>query len=94
MTTSATAVPGPVTPGPGSASVPAPVPAGPGQVADGYSAALAELEAILQQLERADVDVDTLATQVQRASELIGFCRERITNARLRIDQVVAGLEP
>ena len=82
--TSATADPGPVTPGP--------VSPGPGPMADGYSAALAELEAILLQLERADVDVDTLATQVQRASELIGFCRERITNARLRIDQVVAGL--
>jgi|CXWL01.1.fsa_nt_gi exodeoxyribonuclease VII small subunit len=62
-------------------------------VADGYASALAELEEILGQLERSDVDVDTLATQVQRASELISFCRERIANARLRIDQVVAGLD-
>jgi exodeoxyribonuclease VII small subunit len=62
-------------------------------VAAGYSSALGELEEILALLERSDVDVDTLATQVQRASELIGFCRERIANARLRIDQVVAGLD-
>lgn len=61
-------------------------------VATGYAAALAELEQILAELERADVDVDRLATQVQRAAELIGFCRERITNARLQIEQVVAGL--
>jgi exodeoxyribonuclease VII small subunit len=65
----------------------------PDPVAAGYSSALGELEEILALLERSDVDVDTLATQVQRASELIGFCRERIANARLRIDQVVAGLD-
>lgn len=62
-------------------------------VADGYASALAELESILAQLERADVDVDTLATHVQRASALIGFCRERIGSARVQIDQIVAGLE-
>ena len=61
-------------------------------VATGYAAALAELEQILAELERADVDVDRLATQVQRAAALIGFCRERIGNARLQIEQVVAGL--
>lgn len=63
-------------------------------VAAGYAEALAELEQILAQLERADVDVDVLAAQVQRAAALISFCRDRIGNARLQIDQVVAGLAP
>lgn len=58
----------------------------------GYAAALGELETILQGLERTDVDVDVLASQVARAAELIGFCRERIGNARLQIEQVVADL--
>ena len=31
-------------------------------------------------------------TQVKRAAELIGFCRDRIGNARLHIEQVVADL--
>jgi exodeoxyribonuclease VII small subunit len=62
------------------------------QVATGYAAALAELEKILAELERADVDVDVLATQVKRAAELIGFCRDRIGSARLHIEQVVADL--
>ena len=62
-------------------------------VASGYAAALAELEEILQRLERADVDVDVLATQVARAAELITFCRDRIGSARLQIEQVVASLE-
>ncbi len=58
----------------------------------GYAAALSELETILQGLERSDVDVDVLAAQVARAAELIGFCRDRIGNARLQIEQVVADL--
>jgi exodeoxyribonuclease VII small subunit len=61
-------------------------------VATGYAAALAELEEILGQLERTDVDVDVLAGQVQRAAQLITFCRDRIGNARLQIEQVVATL--
>jgi len=61
-------------------------------VPSGYADALAELEAILGRLERADVDVDVLATEVQRAASLIAVCRERIGNARLQIDQVVADL--
>ena len=64
-----------------------------GPVASGYAAALAELETILADLERADVDVDVLAAQVTRAAELIGFCRDRIGSARLQIEQVVAGLD-
>ena len=63
-----------------------------GDVAQGYAEALAELETILAELERTDVDVDVLAAQVKRAAELIGFCRDRIGNARLQIEQVVADL--
>jgi exodeoxyribonuclease VII small subunit len=61
-------------------------------VASGYAAALSELESILHNLERTDVDVDVLAAQVKRAAELISFCRDRIGSARLQIEQVVAGL--
>ena len=59
----------------------------------GYAEALAELERILAELEAADVDVDVLAEKVARASELIRLCRDRIGNAKLQIDKVVAGLE-
>lgn len=61
-------------------------------IAIGYAAALGELETILSELERTDVDVDVLAARVKRAAELIGFCRDRIGNARLHIEQVVADL--
>ena len=64
----------------------------PQAIAAGYAEALAELEAILAELERSDVDVDVLAERVKRAVELIGFCRARIGNARMQIEQVVADL--
>ncbi len=59
----------------------------------GYTEALKELEKILSELERTDVDVDVLASQVERASELIRLCRDRIGNAKMQIDTVVSGLE-
>jgi exodeoxyribonuclease VII small subunit len=61
--------------------------------ATGYSAALDELETILSELERADVDVDVLAERVQRAAELIAFCRQRIAGAKVQIERIVADLD-
>ena len=58
----------------------------------GYAEALQELEEILSELERPDVDVDVLADRVERASALIRLCRDRIGNVRLQIDSVVDGL--
>ena len=59
----------------------------------GYAEALKELETILAELERTDVYVDVIASRVERASELIRLCRDRIGNAKLQIDKVVNGLE-
>ena len=59
----------------------------------GYSEEVAELERILEQLERPDVDVDVLARQVQRAAELIRMCRARIAAARIEVESVVTQLD-
>jgi exodeoxyribonuclease VII small subunit len=59
----------------------------------GYAEAIAELEEILETLDRDDVDVDQLSELVQRAAELIELCRERIGSAKLRIEEVVGALE-
>ena len=58
----------------------------------GYREALAEVEAILDRLEHEEPDVDRVAADVARASELIRHCRDRIGAARLQVDEVVAGL--
>ena len=61
--------------------------------ADGYAAALAELQTILNALEAPDVDVDALAAHVDRAAELLRFCRERLVAAETQVTEIVAGLE-
>jgi exodeoxyribonuclease VII small subunit len=60
----------------------------------GYAAALAELEAILAEIEDDAVDVDVLAARVRRAAELLRVCRDRITAAREEVGQIVADLAP
>ena len=59
----------------------------------GYAAALDELDKILRELEGSDVDVDHLADRVARASELMTLCREKISNAQVKIAQVTADLD-
>jgi exodeoxyribonuclease VII small subunit len=58
-----------------------------------YEAAMAELEEILADLERGDVDVDTLADRLSRASELVRICRSRIAGTRMRVESVIAELD-
>jgi exodeoxyribonuclease VII small subunit len=59
----------------------------------GYADAMRELDEILEELERDDLDVDVLAVRVQRASELIQLCRGRIARAQADVDRVVTDLE-
>lgn len=63
----------------------------PGDGAQGltYAKAIKELNKILGDLESDDVDVDVLAEKVARASELIEFCRQRISGAKMQIEEVV-----
>ena len=58
-----------------------------------YADAMDELEAILAELEREDVDIDHLAERVARAAALIELCRGRIESARLDVTRLIEGLE-
>jgi exodeoxyribonuclease VII small subunit len=60
----------------------------------GYADALAELEAILEEIEDDAVDVDVLAARVKRGAELLRVCRARITAAKVEVTQIVAELDP
>ena len=59
----------------------------------GYSEAMREVESILSELDSSSIDVDVLATKVERASFLITWCNERITTAQLTVDTLVADIE-
>ena len=58
-----------------------------------YADAMRELETILTELERDDVDIDHLTDRVARAAQLIEFCRTRIEAARLDVTRLVEDLE-
>lgn len=57
-----------------------------------YAEASAELDTILADLERDDLDVDVLAERVRRATELIAWCRGRIRAVADDVDAAVATL--
>lgn len=58
-----------------------------------YSQALDELRAIHARLSAPDVDVDRLLDDVQRASELLRFCQERITSIGEQLEETLAEFE-
>jgi len=58
-----------------------------------YVGAMSELETILSELERDDVDIDHLTDRVARAAALIEFCRTRIEAARVDVTRLVEDLE-
>lgn len=58
-----------------------------------YSAALEELRAIHARLRAEDVDVDNLLEDVKRASDLLSFCRERLTSVGERLEEVLTDFD-
>ena len=58
-----------------------------------YGAALEELQEILSELECENVDVDRLASRVERAGALIRLCQERLAAAELQVERVVDALD-
>jgi len=60
----------------------------------GYAESMAELEAILASLEHDDVDIDTLASKVKRASLLIAHCEGRLRATELSLTSILAQHDP
>ncbi|HLT96630.1 MAG TPA: exodeoxyribonuclease VII small subunit [Acidimicrobiia bacterium] len=54
-----------------------------------YREALEELRQIHARLRSEDVDIDRLLEDVQRASELLTFCRERLEAVEGRLEEVL-----
>ena len=58
-----------------------------------FQAAMEELELILQKLDSDEVNIDSLTVDLQRASELIEWCRSRLESTRVDVVRIVADLE-
>lgn len=54
-----------------------------------YVGALNELRELVEKLSN-EQDIDQLSKEVNRAKVLIDFCRSRITNAELEINQILS----
>ena len=50
-----------------------------------YTEAVAEIEQILARLRGEQIDVDTLAAEVKRATELIAQCKARLTEVEATV---------
>lgn len=58
-----------------------------------YTSAIAELEAILKQLEQTEeINMDTIAMQVKRATELIDFCKKQLQVLDTDLEKMIANL--
>lgn len=57
-----------------------------------YNSAIHELEAILSELESSAVDVDQLSSRLRRATELVKFCRDRLSVVQADVDEVLEDL--
>ena len=53
-----------------------------------YTEALGEIEQILERFRSDQMDVDTLAQEVKRATELITLCKERLTKVEKEVEQL------
>lgn len=64
-----------------------------GETAVPYTEAVRELDEILTEIERADVDLDRLAGRVERASELVKLLKARIRETELKVTRIVEELK-
>lgn len=54
-----------------------------------YTAAKEELEQIVSAIEWGKLDVDELTKKVKRASELIAFCKDKLTKADEELQKIL-----
>ncbi len=59
----------------------------------GFTAAMRELENILQRIEGDELDIDRLAEELKRATALLELCRGKIRRAELEVTEIVQKLE-
>lgn len=59
----------------------------------GFAGCVEELERIVRGLETDTIDVDHLAAAVERATALVEWCRDKLGDTRLRLDEVLPRLE-
>ena len=55
-----------------------------------YETAMAELQDIVGKMENDELDIDSLATQLKRAQNLIKLCKDKLTKTDEEIKKILA----
>lgn len=58
-----------------------------------FGEAMAELETILHRIEGEEIDIDRLAEELRRATQLLDLARGKIRKAEVEVTQIVQSLE-
>jgi len=58
-----------------------------------YSAALEELEIIIQEIEDEKISIDDLSLKVKRASTLLSFCKDKLRTTENDINTILGESE-
>jgi exodeoxyribonuclease VII small subunit len=58
-----------------------------------YGKAFARLQEIVAEIEDGEIDVDALTASVKEATELVAFCRSRLTTTQREIAQALEAVE-
>jgi len=54
-----------------------------------YNSAKKKLETIVSAIESGEMDVDLLTDKVKRASQLIAFCKEKLTKTEKELQKIL-----
>lgn len=55
-----------------------------------YAQAMEELEAIVERVERNEMDIDDLTERLKRAQQLVKFCRERLLKTETEVKNILS----
>lgn len=58
-----------------------------------YIDAYNELQQIVSEIERGDINVDELSSQIHRASQLITICKAKLTSTEVEVESLLAQLK-
>ncbi len=58
-----------------------------------YKDAVTEIEDILEKLENEELDVDDLAAKVKRVSQLLKFCKDKLSGTEKEIRNIIEEME-
>jgi exodeoxyribonuclease VII small subunit len=60
---------------------------------ENYEKSFEELQTIIEEIESGEISVDILSKKVERAAELIRFCKQKLTQTELDVQKILSELK-